>query len=238
MRLENEGQGVKIIKKERQEQLKNKARLKYAEIMKEQQTKQEKEQSQLKETMRLEAEKHEEQWERKQKLYEFEINQLEGRAKFESTEIEKLREENEELRKFREEERLKRRQEVEQYNNVGRVTSPQGGTLVVRDLIDIARRMKQRLGQALIKETQIKMETREVTKTKKEVEVLSETREIDRVENKLNGTKEETETRIQEETNRHEETIEIEYIETWEIEKIEERLHDKDGVKGTENTHT
>ena len=46
MRLENEeheGQGVKEIKKERQKQLKKKARLKYAEIVKEQRMKQEKE---------------------------------------------------------------------------------------------------------------------------------------------------------------------------------------------------
>ena len=61
------------------DQLKEKARLEYEEIEKEQRTKQEKELSQLKETMRLETEKHEEQWERKQKLYEFEINQLESK---------------------------------------------------------------------------------------------------------------------------------------------------------------
>ena len=118
----------------------------------------------------MEREEREEQWERKQKLYELEINQFEEKAKLASTEIEKLR---------REEERLKRSREVEQHNNVGRVTSPQGGTLVVRDLIDITRRMKQRLGQTLIKETQIKMETREVTKTKKEMKVMPETREIE-----------------------------------------------------------
>ena len=40
MRLENEGQGVKEIKKERKQQLKQKARLKYAEIVKEQGMKQ------------------------------------------------------------------------------------------------------------------------------------------------------------------------------------------------------
>ena len=62
---------------------------------------QEKEIGQLKETMRLENEKHEEQWERKQKRYEFEINQLEERAKLESTEMEKLRKENEQLKKLR-----------------------------------------------------------------------------------------------------------------------------------------
>ena len=159
--------------------MKEKARLECEEIDKEQRTKQEKELSQLKETMRLEREEREEQWERKQKLYELEINQLEEEAKLASTEIEKLR---------REEERLKRSQEVEQHNNVGRVTSPQGGTLVVRDLIDITRRMKQRLGQTLIKETQMKMETREVTKTKKEMKVLPETREI---EGELDGVRDE-----------------------------------------------
>ncbi len=42
---------------------------------------------------------------------------------------------------------------MEQHNNVGCVTSPQGGTLVVRDLIDITRRMKQQLGQTLKMET-------------------------------------------------------------------------------------
>ena len=71
--------------------------------------------------------------------------------------MEKLRKNNEQLTGLREEERLKWEgkwsQEVEQHNNVGRVTSPQGGTLVVLDLIGIARRMKQRLGRALIKET-------------------------------------------------------------------------------------
>ena len=77
---------------------------------------------------------------------------------------------------------------MDQRNKVGRVKSPQGGTFVVRDLIDIARRMKQRLGRALIKETQIKMETMEVTKTKKEMKVLPETREI---EGELDGVKDE-----------------------------------------------
>ena len=84
--------------------------------------------------------------------------------------MEKLRRENEQLKKLREEERLKRSQEIEQHNDRGCVTSPQGGTLVVRDLIDITRRMKQQLGQTLIKETQIQMETREVTETRKEIE--------------------------------------------------------------------
>ena len=54
-------QWVKEIKRERQEQLKKKARLKYAEIVKEQRMKQEKEIGQLKETMRLENEEHERQ---------------------------------------------------------------------------------------------------------------------------------------------------------------------------------
>ena len=60
---------------------------------------------------------------------------------------------------------------------------------------------------------------------------MPKTQEIDRVENELNKT-EEAETKIQEETNRHGETTEIKCIETREIEKIEERLHDKD-----EHTH-
>ena len=80
------------------------------------------------------------------------------------------------------------------------------------------------------------METREITETTKEIEVLPETREIDRVESELNKS-EDTETKIQGETNRHEETTEIKCIETREIEKVEERLHDKDGVKD-EHTHT
>ena len=42
---------------------------------------------------------------------------------------------------------------------------------------------------------------------------------------------------IQEETNRHKETTGIKCIETREIEKIEERLHDQEGVKD-EHTHT
>ena len=103
--------------------------------------------------MRLETEKHEEQWERRQRLYEFEINQLEERARLESTEMEKLRKENEQLKKLREDERLKRSQEVEQHNNKGCVVAPQGVMLVVQDLIDTTRRMKEQLGQTLIKET-------------------------------------------------------------------------------------
>ena len=55
--------------------------------------------------------------------------------------------------------------------------------LVVQDLIDTTRRMKEQLGPTLIKETQIKMEKREV---------LPETQDIDRIENELNKTKEET----------------------------------------------
>ena len=56
--------------------------------------------------MRLEKEEREEQWERKQKQYEFEINQLEERAKLESTEMEKLRKDKQ-LMGLREEERLR-----------------------------------------------------------------------------------------------------------------------------------
>ena len=81
---------------------------------------------------------------------------------------------------------------MEQRNKVGRVISPQGAMLVVQDLIDTTRRMKEQLGPTLIKETQIKLEKREVTGTTKEIEVLPETREIDRIENELNKTKEET----------------------------------------------
>ena len=57
--------------------------------------------------MRLEKEEREEPWERKQKQYEFEINQLEERAKLESTEMEKLWKDNEQLMGLREEERLR-----------------------------------------------------------------------------------------------------------------------------------
>ena len=131
------------------------------------------------------------------KLYEFEINQFEEKAKLASTEIEKLRKENEQLKKFREEERLKRKQEVEQRSKVGCVTSPQGAMLVVQDLINTTRRMKEQLGPTLIRETQIRMEKREVTGTTKEIEVSPETRETC--------------------TARHVETMEI--IETREIEK-------------------
>ena len=134
--------------------------------------------------MRLNHEEHERRWGRKQKQYEFEINQLKERAGFESTEMEKLRKENE---------RLKKTQEVEQHNKVGRVMAPQGGPLVVRDLIDITRRMKEQLGQTL------KMETVEIItgagetetcKTRHEVmtaEIIAETREI---EGELDGVRE------------------------------------------------
>ena len=151
------------------DQLKEKARLKCEEVVKEQRLKQEKEINQLKEAMRLENEEPERQWNRKQKEYEFESNQHEERAKLASTEIEKLRKENEQLKKFREEERLKRNQEVEQRSKVGCVTSPQGVMLVVQDLINTTRRMKEQLGPTLIRETQIKMEKREVTGTTKEI---------------------------------------------------------------------
>ena len=140
------------LEKERQER-------KQGRVVREQRMKHRKEMSQLKETMRLENEEQERWWNRKQKQNEFEINELKERAKLASTEMEKLRKDNERLMGLGEEERFqwegKWSQEVEQDNNVGHVTSPQGGTLVVRDLISIARRMKQQLGRALIKETQI-----------------------------------------------------------------------------------
>ncbi len=78
---------MKEIKKERKERLKEKARLKYAEIMKEQRTKQQKELGQLKETKRLNHEEHERRWGRKQKQYEFEINELTERVKLKSREM-------------------------------------------------------------------------------------------------------------------------------------------------------
>ena len=128
----------------------------------------------MKETMRLENEEHERRWDKKHKENEVEVNQLKERAKFESTEMEKLRKENEQLKKLREEERLKRSQEIEKRNDMGCVTS-QGVMLVVQDLIDTTRQMKEQLEQTLIKETQIKMETWEITETTKEIEVLPET---------------------------------------------------------------
>ena len=119
--------------------------------------KQEKEINKMKETMRLENEEHERRWDRKQKENEFEVDQLKERAKLEYAEVEKLRKDNEQLKRLGEEERLKWKgkwsQEVEQHNHVGCVTSPQGGMLVVRDLIDITHRMKQQLEQTLVKET-------------------------------------------------------------------------------------
>ena len=96
----------------------------------------------------------------------------------ENEQLEKLQKENEHLKKLREDERLKRSQEVEQRNNVGRVVAPQGLMLVVQDLIDTTRRMKEQLGPTLIKETQIRMEKREATGTTKEIEVSPETREV------------------------------------------------------------
>ncbi len=81
--------------------------MKYAEIMKERRMKREKELGQLKETMRVNHEEHQRRWGRKQKQYEFEVNQLKERAKLESTEMEKLRKDNEQLMGLREEERLK-----------------------------------------------------------------------------------------------------------------------------------
>ena len=66
----------------------------------------------------------------------------------------------------------------------------------MRDLISIARLMKQQLGRALIKETQIKMEMAEIRNKERKCR------------------------------------------ETREIEKIEERLHGKDGVKEDAHTHT
>ena len=77
---------------------------------------------------------------------------------------------------------------MEQRNKVGCVISPQGAMSVVQDLINTTRQMKEQLGPTLIRETQLRMEEREVTGTR------------------------------------------------WEIEKIEERLHEKDGV-GDEHTH-
>ena len=71
--------------------------------------------------------------------------------------MEKLRKENEQLKRLGEEERLewKRKwsQEVEQHNIMGCVTSPQGVMLVVRNLIDITRRMTPHLEQTLVIET-------------------------------------------------------------------------------------
>ena len=79
--------------------------MKYAEIVKERRMKQEKEINELKETTRLENQEHERRWDRKEN--EFEIDQRKERAKLESTEIEKLRKDNEQLKRLREEERLK-----------------------------------------------------------------------------------------------------------------------------------
>uniref|UniRef100_UPI00358E57F7 trichohyalin-like n=1 Tax=Myxine glutinosa TaxID=7769 RepID=UPI00358E57F7 len=126
-------------------------------VMKEQRMKQEKEINQLRETTRLENEAQEGRWHKKQEEYESEIDQLKEKARVESAEMERLRKGNEQLKRLREEERLnwerKWSQEVGQHNNVGCVTSSQGGMLVVQDLIGITRRMKQQLEQTLVMET-------------------------------------------------------------------------------------
>jgi len=57
--------------------------------------------------MRLENEEQERLWDRKQKQNEFEINELQEKVKFASTEMEKLRRENERLMGLREEEHQK-----------------------------------------------------------------------------------------------------------------------------------
>ena len=134
-RLENEEHERPWDRKQKEhgfeiDQLKERARLEYEEMVKEQGMKQEREISQLKETTRLEKEEQERQWERKQKEYEFEIGQLKERARLEYAEMEKLRKDNEQLKRLGEEERLKWKgkwsQELEQHNNMGCVASPQG----------------------------------------------------------------------------------------------------------------
>ena len=116
---------------------KRKSKVEVREIMKERRMKQEKEINQLKETTRLENEEHERRWDRKEN--EFETDQLKKRARLEYTEMEKLRKDNEQLKRLGEKERLKWEgkwsQEVEPHNNVGCVISPQGVMLVVRNLI-------------------------------------------------------------------------------------------------------
>ena len=161
---------MQIEQLEAKARLNEKARLEYEEKVKEQRMKQEREINQLREMMRLEKEEQERRtifpclhiraksclclyftvgirWDRKQEENEFEIDQRKERAKLESTEIEKLRKDNEQLKRLREEERLKWEgkwsQEVEQHNNVGCVISPQGVMLVVRGFIDTTHRMKQ-----------------------------------------------------------------------------------------------
>ena len=59
---------------------------------------------------------------------------------------------------------------MEQRNKVGCVISPRGAMSVVQDLIDTTRRMKEQLGPTLIRETQLRMEEREVTGTTREIE--------------------------------------------------------------------
>ena len=60
----------------------------------------------MKETMRLESKELERLWGRKQEQCEFEIDQLQEKAKLASTEMEKPRKDNERLMGLREEERL------------------------------------------------------------------------------------------------------------------------------------
>uniref|UniRef100_A0A8C4NG29 Uncharacterized protein n=1 Tax=Eptatretus burgeri TaxID=7764 RepID=A0A8C4NG29_EPTBU len=143
-------------KQKGQEQLKEKASLEYAEMLEEQRMKQEREINKLKETTTLENEEHDRR-DRKQKENEFETDQLKERARLEYTEMEKLRKDNEQLKSFREEERLKWEgkwsQEVEQHNNMGCLTSPRGVMLVVQNLFDITRRMTPQLEQILVIET-------------------------------------------------------------------------------------
>ena len=67
------------------EQLEAKARFEYAEMLEEQGMKQEREINKLKETMRLENEEQERQWERKQKEHEFDIDQRKEREQGWST---------------------------------------------------------------------------------------------------------------------------------------------------------
>ena len=84
--------------------------------------------------------------------------------------------------------------------------------------------MKQRLGQTLIKETQIKMETRKITETTKEIEVLPETRETCRTRHEVTTAEIIIETR---------EVMGDEVTELAETREIEGEL---DGIKD-EHTH-
>ena len=65
---------------------------------------QEREINRLRETTRLEKEEQERRWNRKQKENELETDQLKERARLEYTEMEKLRKDNEQLKRLREEE--------------------------------------------------------------------------------------------------------------------------------------